>query len=211
VHVTNPQDIPDWIVKALDSASCGITVADARQDDTPLIYVNRAFEIMTGYSKEEILGRNCRFLRGDDHDQSDLDILRGAMDEQRETAVVLRNYRKDGSLFWNELRLAPVFDDQGQLTHYIGIQTDVTAQKEAQAEVQAQARRFYEILEAIPFGVLVLDAQGRVFFANRAAGAITGKTFEPGAMIGSLAAYCQATLAGPIPPIRLKPGRSCGR
>jgi PAS domain S-box-containing protein len=204
VHVTNPQDMPDWIIKALDSASCGITVADARQDDTPLIYVNRAFEIMTGYSKQEILGRNCRFLRGDDHDQPDLDILRKAMDERREAAVVLRNYRKDGTLFWNELRLSPVFNDQGQLTHYIGIQTDVTAQKEALAEVQAQSRRFYEILEAIPFGVLVLDAQGRAFFANKAASAITGKTFEPGAMIGSLATYCQATLAGTDKPYPLE-------
>ncbi len=201
--LTNPQNIPDWIIKALDSASCGITVADARQDDTPLIYVNRAFEVMTGYSKAEILERNCRFLRGEDHDQPELDVLRRALNEGRETTVVLRNYRKDGTLFWNELRLAPVFDDQGRLTHYIGIQTDVTAQKEAQAEMYGQAQRFYEILEAIPFGVLVLDAQGRVFFANKAASTITGKTFEPGAMIGSLASYCQATVAGtdsPYPP-----------
>ena len=73
MHATNPQEIPDWIVKALDSASCGITVADATQADTPLVYVNRAFEVMTGYAKDEILGRNCRFLQGEDHDQPDLD------------------------------------------------------------------------------------------------------------------------------------------
>jgi PAS domain S-box-containing protein len=196
LRVTNPQEIPNWIVKALDSASCGITVADATQADTPLIYVNRAFEVMTGYPKDEILGRNCRFLQGEDHDQPDLDLLRRALDERREVAVVLRNYRKDGTLFWNELRLAPVFDDQCQLSHYVGIQTDVTAQREAQAEVQRQARQFYDCLETIPFGVLVVDEQGRIFFANKAASAITGRALEPGAMLGDLAAYCQVTVAG---------------
>ncbi len=180
MHVTNHQEIPDWIVKALDSASCGITVADATQVDTPLVYVNRAFEVMTGYAKDEILGRNCRFLQGEDHDQPDLDHLRRALDERREVAVVLRNYRKDGTLFWNELRLAPVFDDQGQLSHYVGIQTDVTAQREAQAEVQRQARQFYECLETIPFGVLVLDAQGRNFYANKAASCHYGKNIRAG-------------------------------
>ncbi|WP_020158844.1 PAS domain S-box protein [Methylobacter marinus] len=204
VHDTNPQDLPDWIMKALDSASCGITVADARQADTPLIYVNRAFEVMTGYSRDEILERNCRFLRGEDHDQSDLDILRQAMDEGRETTVVLRNYRKDGTFFWNELRLAPVFDDQGRLTHYIGIQTDVTAQKEAQAEVQRQARQFHKFLEAIPSGIVVLDAQSRIFFANRAASAITGKTLEPGSVIENLVDYFQVTLAGTDRPYPLE-------
>jgi PAS domain S-box-containing protein len=204
VPLTNPQNVPDWIIKALDSASCGITVADAKQADTPLIYVNRVFEAMTGYSRDEILERNCRFLRGDDHDQPDLDILRRALDEHRETTVVLRNYRKDGTLFWNELRLAPVFDDQGQLTHYIGIQTDVTAQREAQAEVQRQARQFHKFLEAIPSGILVLDAQRRIFFANRAASAITGKTFEPGTIIENLVEYFQMTMAGTDKPYPLK-------
>jgi PAS domain S-box-containing protein len=125
-----------------------------------------------------------------------LDLLRQALDERREVAVILRNYRKDGTLFWNELRLAPVFDDQGLLSHYVGIQTDVTAQREAQAEVQRQARQFYDCLDTIPFGVLVVDAQGRIFFANKAASAITGRALEPGSMIADLATYCQVTLAG---------------
>jgi PAS domain S-box-containing protein len=204
VPLTNPQNLPDWIMKALDSASCGITVADARQLDTPLIYVNRAFEVMTGYSKAEILERNCRFLRGEDYDQPDLDILRKAIDEGLETTVVLRNYRKDGTFFWNELRLAPVFDDQGRLTHYIGIQTDVTAQKEAQAEVQRQARQFHKFLEAIPSGIVVLDAQSRIFFANQAASAITGKSLEPGSIIENLVDYFQVTLAGTDRPYPLE-------
>lgn len=202
--LTNPQNVPAWIIKALDSASCGITVADARQDDTPLIYVNRAFEVMTGYSKAEILERNCRFLRGEDHDQPELDVLRRAQNEGRETAVVLRNYRKDGTLFWNELRLAPVFDDRGQLTHFIGIQTDVTAQREAQAEVQRQARQFHKFLEAIPSGIVVLDVQSRIFFANRAASAITGKELEPGTIIENSVDYFQVTMAGTDKPYPLE-------
>jgi PAS domain S-box-containing protein len=196
VPIPHPQNMPEWIFNALGSASCGITVADAQDPDLPLIYVNTAFEAMTGYSKDEILGQNCRFLQGTDRDQPELAIIGRALKEERETTAVLRNYRKDGTLFWNELRLAPVFGNKGQLTYYIGIQTDVTAQKEAQADLPRRAQPFYECLEAIPFGVLVLDTEGRIFFANKAASLIMGKIFEPGDWIEDFAAYCQATLAG---------------
>jgi len=186
---------PDWISRLLDTASCGITVADATLPDLPLIYVNRTFERLTGYRAEEVLGKNCRFLLEEDRQQPPLKELRQALAEQREVQVVLRNYRQDGSLFWNELHLAPLFDAGGKLTHYVGIQTDVTAYKAAQAEMEQQHRLFSLCLEAIPFGVLVLDACGRIAFANHAARLITGKSFEAGSPVKDLATYCQVALA----------------
>jgi PAS domain S-box-containing protein len=204
LRVINTEEIPDWLSGALDSASCGITVADATQADMPLIYVNRTFELMTGYPVAEVLGRNCRFLQGPERDQPGLEEIRRALAERREVEVVLRNYRKDGALFWNEVRLAPVFDDRGRLTHYVGIQTDVTAEREFQAEAQRQAQHFYECLEAIPFGVLVVDAEGRIFFSNQAASVIMGKSFGPGSSIRDLAEDCRITVAGTDRPYALE-------
>ncbi len=116
---------------ALDAASCAVVIADARKPDFPLIYVSRAFGTITGYRPDECIGRNCRFLQGTDRDQPGLKLVRKALKEKRPCQVTLINHRKDGSRFWNELRLAPVFNG-GVLTHYIGIQTDVTAQHEAE-------------------------------------------------------------------------------
>ena len=193
---THPQNMPEWLFRALDSASCGITVADAQDPEMPLIYVNPAFEAMTGYSKDEILGRNCRFLQGADREQSELAVIGRALKEGREASAVLRNYRKDGTLFWNELRLSPVFDDQDRLAYYVGIQTDVTAQKEAQAKLQRQNPGFHECLEAIPFGVLVLDVEGRIFFAGEHASLTT--TWMQGALESALRAVQQLITRYPV-------------
>lgn len=112
--------------KALESTSCGISIANCLHEDNPLIYVNSAFETMTGYSKEEVLGQNCRFLQGEDNEQPQLEIIRHALKSGKDCKVVLRNYRKDGTLFYNELILSPVKDQKDQVTHFIGIQNDVT-------------------------------------------------------------------------------------
>jgi PAS domain S-box-containing protein len=109
------------------SVTSGISVADARHPDLPLLYVNPAFEVVTGYSLEEIAGRNCRFLQREDRDQPGRVLIREAIQEQRSTVAILRNYRKDGTPFWNELSMSPIFDKEGHLTHYVGIQNDVTA------------------------------------------------------------------------------------
>lgn len=196
--------VPALLAKALDAASCGICIADATQLDLPFIYVNRTFERMTGYSSDEVLGKNGRFLQGAERDQSDLAEVRRALSEHRETRVILRNYRKDGTPFWNDMRLAPVFDEGGRLTYYIGTQTDVTSQIESHTEAQRQALHFYQCLEAIPLGVLVIDRQRRIFFANKAASAITGKVFEPGAPVGNLADICQVTVADSGRPYQLE-------
>jgi len=117
--------------RAMSASSCGITIADASLPDMPLIYINDAFEQITGYSAAEVLGRNCRFLQGDEHDQPALTELRTAIQEGRDCRILLRNYRKDGSFFWNELFMSPIYDETDHLTHFIGIQTDVTDREEA--------------------------------------------------------------------------------
>lgn len=109
------------------SVTSGISVADALEPDFPLVYVNPAFEVMTGYSLEEVVGRNCRLLQREDRDQPGLAVIRQALRERREATAVLRNYRKDGSAFWNELALSPIRDRYGVVTHFVGIQNDVTA------------------------------------------------------------------------------------
>ena len=110
----------------LTSMQNGLLITDPRQDDNPIIYCNEAFTKLTGYAAEESIGLNCRFLQGEDRHQPQLEELRRAIAEGRMTRVLLRNYRKDGSMFWNELVISPVCDEQDQLTHFVGLQYDIT-------------------------------------------------------------------------------------
>ena len=124
------------LYQAIAASSNGITISDPGQPDNPLVYVNRSFELMTGYSAEEVLGSNCRFLQGPDGDQPALDELRAALREERDCLVLLRNYRKDGTPFWNEFRLSPVHDERGRLVNFVGVQNDVTERKHAEEGLQ---------------------------------------------------------------------------
>ncbi|WP_018140537.1 PAS sensor domain-containing protein [Thioalkalivibrio sp. ALJ7] len=126
----------ELLALAVDASNDGIVIAEREGDDNILIYVNRAFEELTGYRSEEILYRDCRFLQGDDTDQDVRTEIRNAIEENRPCRVTLRNYRKDGSLFWNELSLTPVFNDEDRLTYYIGIQKDITARIEAEQRAE---------------------------------------------------------------------------
>jgi PAS domain S-box-containing protein len=126
---------------AMESSVDGILIADARATDMPLIYVNPAFERITGYAAAEVLGQNCRFLQGDDHAQPELEKIRAAFREQRASSVLLRNYRKTGELFWNDLTLSPVRNADGEVTHYIGICNDVTGRKRIEQDAEASKER----------------------------------------------------------------------
>jgi PAS domain S-box-containing protein len=120
----------------IDASNDGIVVAEQEGDDNILIYANPAFERLTGYASEDILYQDCRFLQGDDRDQAGLEVIRQAISTQQPCRQIIRNYRKDGSAFWNELSITPVFNEGDQLTYYIGIQKDVTEQVEAQQRVK---------------------------------------------------------------------------
>ena len=112
--------------RALEDSNTAIIITDHNAQDKPIVYVNTAFERITGYKAAEVLGRNCRFLQGSARQQPELDKLRRALSHQESCEVVLRNFRKDGSEFFNELRLSPVRDKRKQVTHYIGVINDIT-------------------------------------------------------------------------------------
>jgi len=120
--------------RAVEATSDGVVIVDAQAPNQPMIYVNRAFESMTGYRSNEAIGLNCRFLQKHDTNQPELARLRTAIKAGSSHVSELRNYRKDGSMFWNQLRISPVRDDAGGVTHYIGIQTDISEQKRLERE-----------------------------------------------------------------------------
>jgi len=117
---------PELLRQAVAASNDGLVIADARLPDMPLVYVNPAFERLTGYRAEEVLGKNCRFLQRDDTHQDGLDELRLALKSGESCVVTVRNYRKDGSPFWNELSVAPIVERAGQIKHYVGNLSDVT-------------------------------------------------------------------------------------
>lgn len=152
--------------RAIAASSNGIVLTDANQLDNPIIYVNPAFEVMTGYQAHEVIGYNCRFLQGADVHQPALAELRSALQEHRECHVILRNYRKDGTLFWNELYVAPVFDAEGYLTHFVGIQTDITQRKQSEEALRQQEDQYRRIVETATEGIWVLDHEHQTSFVN---------------------------------------------
>jgi len=127
--------------RALAASAEGITIADTSLPDNPLIYINAGFERLTGYSAAEVLGRNCRFLQGPGTDPATVDQLRTAIRERQPITVQMLNYRKDGTPFWNRLSITPVQDASGTVTHFIGVQSDVTAEKQAKDSLQEAKER----------------------------------------------------------------------
>ncbi|SFS67598.1 bacterio-opsin activator domain-containing protein [Halostagnicola kamekurae] len=122
--------------RAVNEAPVGVTISDPSRADNPLVYVNDTYQELTGYAFEDIVGQNCRFLQGPDSSPEAVAEMRAAIDEERPVTVELRNYREDGTEFWNEVTIAPVYDDRGELANYVGFQNDVTARKEAELEAE---------------------------------------------------------------------------
>jgi PAS domain S-box-containing protein len=134
----DPGLIPQILSQILDSSVNGITLVDPDQEDLPIVYANRQFEAMTGYSQQEILGRNCRFLQGKDRDQEARFVMKRAIEKQQAIEVTIRNYRKDGELFFNHLTLTPLLDNDGRLIYYLGIQYDVNRNREMLSKFSLQ-------------------------------------------------------------------------
>jgi diguanylate cyclase (GGDEF)-like protein/PAS domain S-box-containing protein len=132
---------------ALAAATNGIVIVDALEDDHPIVYVNAGFERLTGYTADEVLGRNCRFLQGEETAPATRDAFRRVLAEHRSDRVLVRNHRKDGSAFWNEVVLSPVLDE-GRLTHYVGVQLDVT--ERVVAEERASFLADHDPLTGLP-------------------------------------------------------------
>ena len=128
--------IPQVLSAILDECVNGVTLADPDLEDAPIIYANKAFERLTGYSQEDIIGRNCRFLQGDDRDQAGRYQIVEAMKNHEAIEVTLRNYKKDGTLFFNRLKITPLFDKKHRVIYYLGVQYDITKQIAASNEIK---------------------------------------------------------------------------
>lgn len=201
-------------LSALAFTSCGVSISTATKAEMPLIYVNQAFVEMTGYGTDEILGTNCRFLQREDRNQPGLREVRAALREERHGQAILRNYRKDGSPFWNELTLSPIFDVRGHLTHFVGVQTNVTAREEAERErarlfealgqanrrlddfahivshdLRAPLRAIYRLCDLLAEShAPALDSEGQ-----RLLGLLAGRARRLGTMIEGVLSYSRAT------------------
>jgi PAS domain S-box-containing protein len=121
--------------RALKAIAQGILISDVLQPDNPVIYANEAFERLTGYARAEVTGKNCRFLQGPGTDPATIEELRTAIRQRHDCAVEILNYRKDGTPFWNALAIAPVQDAYGRVTHFVGVQTDITERKRFEDEL----------------------------------------------------------------------------
>ena len=162
--------------QAIDGANVPITLADPSKEDDPLVYVNDAFEDVTGYPPEEALGRNCRFLQGEDTDPEKITALRSAIDNGEPISLELRNYRKDGTEFWNRVTLTPIYDDSGDLVRYLGTQEDITERKERQRELRAERQFIEQALDALDDLFYVLDSDGTLRRWNDRVPEVTGYT-----------------------------------
>ncbi len=129
--------IPQVLSAILDECVNGVTLADPDLEDAPIIYANKAFENLTGYSQDEIIGHNCRFLQGDDRNQEARFKIAEAMQKGEGVEVTLRNYKKDGTLFHNHLKVIPLFDKKHRVIYYLGVQYDITQKVNADNEIQA--------------------------------------------------------------------------
>lgn len=147
--------------KAFVLGPYGLVLADAAQPDNPVTYVNRAFEKITGYQAQEILGKNCRILQGDDRDQKGVVELHKAVREQRECRVLLRNYRKDGTPFWNDLYLSPVRNDMGRVVQFVAVVQDVTEREQMARRLATEAA----IIRALAESPSIYEAAPRILQA----------------------------------------------
>ena len=138
--------IPQVLSAILDECVNGVTLADPDLEDAPIVYANKAFERLTGYTQEEIIGKNCRFLQANDRDQAARFLIADAMKNHESLEVTLRNYKKDGTLFHNRLKITPLFDRKHRVIYYLGVQYDITEQVNATNEI----KELNDLLKAMP-------------------------------------------------------------
>ena len=173
-----PDEMRRLLDRAVAASANGIVITDPKLPDNPIVYVNPAFERISGYGAEEVRGRNCRFLQGEERDQPALDELRTALREERESRVVLRNYRKDGEPFWNELYVSPVHDDGGRLTNFVGVQNDITERRRIEEILRESEERFRATFEHAAVGAAQVGIDGRWLRVNRRLCEIVGYTHD---------------------------------
>lgn len=168
-----------WVLdRAVAASPNGVVIIDPNLPDAPIVFANPAFLRMTGYSMDEVIGRNCRFLQGEDRGQVELEALRRAIAEERPHRAVLKNYRKDGTYFWNELYISPVHDDEGCLINYVGIQNDITERTVAEEKLRESEERFRSTFDQAAVGVAHVGTDGRWLWVNEKLQEMLGYTEE---------------------------------
>lgn len=157
------------LMRGIAATTSGLSITDATTPDHPIVYVNQAFEHITGYKAAEVMGRNCRFLQGENTDPRATRVLREGIRNQESVQVEILNYRKNGTPFWNELSVSPVYDEIGRLTHYVGVQTDITERRRVQ-DVLRQAKLEWETtVDTVAELILLTNAAGKIVRCNRTA------------------------------------------
>lgn len=181
--------ISSFAEQALEQSVTGLSIADTSAPDTPIVYVTPVFEALTGYSGDEVLGKNCRFLQGSDRDQHGIAVLRAAVAERRRATAVLRNYGKDGTPFWNEVTVFPLLAYGLPTSYLAGVQHDVTALAQAHAEISSLYRRLedeqrfdHAVLDGVDVGIVTADDRGVVTFVNRCAAQLLDLGLEDGGL-----------------------------
>lgn len=161
-----PNPIPDYeriVALALAHTVNGVVITDATQAHNPIVHVNAGFTRLTGYEAHEVVGRNCNFLQGPDRLQPEVAHLRTAIARGEPVTVVIKNFRKDGTPFWNQVELSPVRDQAtGRITHFFALQTDVTLKRESERTNVLRAIEIERLFRGGPLGMVMLDEEGRV-------------------------------------------------
>ena len=164
--------------QAIDSSINGIVITGLADTDYAIIYANEAFLRMTGYSLPELLGHNCRILQNNDREQADIAELRLALQSYCEVYAILRNYRKDGSLFWNEVYISPIRDKQGRTTHYVGVQNNVSHRIEMEDSLSKSEAKMRSIFNNVFDGIIIIDKSGIIESLNSSVERLFGYSAE---------------------------------
>ncbi|GAB5440106.1 MAG: hypothetical protein Fues2KO_04550 [Fuerstiella sp.] len=152
----------------------GIVICDASNPEYPITFASDSFYRMTGYSAEETLGQNCRFLQGNNTSSQTIAEIRAAVTAEMPCRVLIENYRKNGDSFWNDLSVVPVKDSAGRVTHFVGVQDDATRRLQLEERSRHSERTIRLILDSTAEGIVGIDSKGRCTFCNSAAVKLLG-------------------------------------
>jgi len=160
--------------RAMEEAPVGAIITEPSREDNPIVYANGRFLEMTGYPAEEVLGRNCRFLQGEDTAAEPVAAMRRAVDAGEPVTVELRNYRRDGSEFWNRVSIAPIRDGDGRITNWVGFQEDVTEEKERERALREEREFVEQSLDALDDVFYVFSPDAEIIRWNERLREVTG-------------------------------------